>query len=401
MLQVGGNPASKVYIGGTQASAVYLGGTKVWPTALMVPTTPIIWVGSTVGSGTTNIFPTHVAGDLLVAAAISSTNTPRTPPSGYTTAYTSTTGFAALTVAYRWATAAGTQFGTWPSGTAYTAAYVFRGVNKDTPFGSINSAAVESVTSGTAPAITLNTASGDSLVGHLFFNNGTAGVWGTLPAGVLSKNAQARMANVQKIDTRTATADPVTMTHTTGPATFRTASFELLVPAPPAVPDYTYGVRIEYLDNYLVRFTALKGLVFPDDEFWFFRCTQMPKDGYTARTFEKQWQSNGYGTMDCTLEDQWGTGQAGQTNTRTILRFRMTPRAVGNGLVEEYIAPTPEFVNPAADPMVIDMPPIKAVKSSMLYHTPDSPYYNQTSSAIVFPTEEEAQAAGYTKYVRK
>lgn len=390
MLQVGGNPASKVYIGGTQASAVYLGATKVWPTALMVPTTPIIWVGSTVGSGTTNAFPAHLAGDLLVAAAISSTNTARTPPSGYTTAYTSTTGFAALTVAYKWATAAGTQFGTWPSGTAWTTAYVFRGVNKDTPFGSVNSVAVESVTSGTAPAISLNTASGDSLVGHLFFNNGTTGVWGTLPAGVLSKNANARMSNLQKIDTRTAAADPVTMTHTTGAATFRTASFELLVPAP-ATYNGLYGVRAEYLDNYQVRLTALTSYPEDPNEAFFFRSTPIADDGYTPRTFVRTFRASAT-PMSCTFEEYWAT----PSGVRNTITFDITPRAVGGGVVEEII-PT-ALAEPAAEPAVL---PIKGSKSSKLYHTPDSPYYESTSSEVVFDTEEQAQAAGYTKWVKK
>jgi hypothetical protein len=319
---VGAATPSKIMAGTTAVQKVMVGTAQVWPTALTVPTTPIMWVGSTVASGTTNAFPAHLAGDLLVAAAISTTSTARTPPSGYTTAYTSTAGFAALTVAYKWATAASTQFGSWPSGTAWTCAYVFRGVNKDTPFGSINSVAVESVKEGTAPAISLNTDSGDSLVGHLFFNNGTSGVWGTPPAGVLSKNANARMSNLQKIDTRTATADPVTMTHTTGPVTFRTASFELLVPAP-VTQVGLYGCTVEYLPNYEVRFTALT--TYPEgdvNEAYFFRSTPLTNDGYTARTFTKTYRATAT-PVTCTLEEYWAT----PSGVRNTVTFDIMPKA--------------------------------------------------------------------------
>jgi hypothetical protein len=324
---VGDTPIAKAYVGTTPVKRIYAGSTHVWPPI----STPIVWAGSTVASGTTNSFPAHLAGDLLVATAISTTSTARTPPSGYTTAYTSTTGFAALTVAYKWATATNTQFGSWPSGTAWTCSYVFRGVNKDTPFGSINSVAVESVKEGTAPAVSLNTDSGDSLVGHLFFNNGTSGVWGTLPAGVLSKNANARMSNVQKIDTRTATADPVTMTHTTGPVTFRTASFELLVPAP-ATYNGLYGVKVEYGDNYDVTFTALTSYAADPNEAFFFRSTPMTNDGYTARTFTKTYRSSAV-PMDCTLEEYWAT----PSGVRNTINFQVMPKAVGGGVVEEII----------------------------------------------------------------
>lgn len=176
-------------------------------------------------------------------------------------------------------------------------------------------------------------------------------------------------------------------------------------PNPPTttVPDYLYGVKITYLDNWVVQFNALKGWAgqgyIDGDEAFMFRCVQLPRDGYVARDFTKTWATNGYGSMDCTLEDLYGYGGVGEKNTKTILRFRITPRAVGNGVVEEYLAATPEFVNPAL--AAATALPIKAVKSSGLYHTPDSPYYNQTSSAVVFPTEEDAQAAGYTKWVKQ
>jgi hypothetical protein len=41
---------------------------------------------------------------------------------------------------------------------------------------------------------------------------------------------------------------------------------------------------------------------------------------------------------------------------------------------------------------------IKASKKSMRYHTPDSPYYERVSSALTFPSAEEAELAGYTAW---
>ena len=320
---VGSAVPSKIMVGSTLVQKVMVGEIPVWPTSAPpvpnAPTTPIIWVGSTVGSGTTNAFPAHQAGDLLVTAAISSTATARTPPAGWATAYTSTVGFAALTVAYKWATSAGTQFGTWPSGTSWTTAFVFRGVNTDTPFGAIDSVAVEATTSGTAPAITLNTASGESLVANMFFNNGSSGVWGATPSGFVGKNANARWANVQRIDTKVAATQAVTMTHTTGAATFRTASFELLVPPTPVG---LYGCTVEYLPNYEVRFTALT--TYPEgdvNEAYFFRSTPLANDGYAARTFTKTYRATAT-PVTCTLEEYWAT----PSGVRNTITFDIMPK---------------------------------------------------------------------------
>jgi hypothetical protein len=256
-LNIGSTAAKSVYVGGTQAKAVYLGATQIFPVGPTVPTTPIIWVGSTVGSGTSNTFATHLADDLLVAVAISSTNTARVPPSGYTTAYTSTEGYAALTIAYKWAMGAGTPFGTWPSGTAWTCSYVFRGVNRNTPFGQI--ASVQS-NAGVSPEITLTDASGDSLLAYMYFNGATSGVWGSAPAGFISKNSNARLSNIQKIDSHT--DGSATLTHTsTGTNTYRNAVFELLVPpaTPPAEPEVLTEIRWKQIGPSQLEFTAYGG----------------------------------------------------------------------------------------------------------------------------------------------
>ncbi|RJQ79219.1 hypothetical protein D5S17_10875 [Pseudonocardiaceae bacterium YIM PH 21723] len=44
---------------------------------------------------------------------------------------------------------------------------------------------------------------------------------------------------------------------------------------------------------------------------------------------------------------------------------------------------------------------IKGNEDSMLFHTTESPYYKRTIAEVWFKTEADAEAAGFTKYVRK
>jgi hypothetical protein len=44
---------------------------------------------------------------------------------------------------------------------------------------------------------------------------------------------------------------------------------------------------------------------------------------------------------------------------------------------------------------------IKGNAQSMLFHTPDSPYYGRTKPEVWFRTEADAEQAGFTKYTRK
>lgn len=92
-------------------------------------------------------------------------------------------------------------------------------------------------------------------------------------------------------------------------------------------PPYLYDVEVEYLSNYVVNFTVKKGLPPNEDEAFMFRCVQMPKDGYTARTFTKQWSANGYGKLDCTLQDLYGDGiPANNAEMQKTISFQITPR---------------------------------------------------------------------------
>lgn len=44
---------------------------------------------------------------------------------------------------------------------------------------------------------------------------------------------------------------------------------------------------------------------------------------------------------------------------------------------------------------------IKGNAQSMLFHTPDSPYYGRTKPEVWFRTEADAERAGFTKYTRR
>ena len=44
---------------------------------------------------------------------------------------------------------------------------------------------------------------------------------------------------------------------------------------------------------------------------------------------------------------------------------------------------------------------IKGNAQSMLFHTPDSPYYGRTKPEVWFRTESDAERAGFTRYTRR
>lgn len=89
-----------------------------------------------------------------------------------------------------------------------------------------------------------------------------------------------------------------------------------------AEPPYLYAVDVEYLPGYEVRFTARLGVPDDPEEAFMFRCVQMPRDGYTGRVFTKTWAVNGYGGLDCTLEDMSNV----PGRDRRTVSFKITPR---------------------------------------------------------------------------
>ncbi|TDO52586.1 hypothetical protein EV643_102425 [Kribbella sp. VKM Ac-2527] len=67
--------------------------------------------------------------------------------------------------------------------------------------------------------------------------------------------------------------------------------------------------------------------------------------------------------------------------------------------------PAGRFGPGSADAVAHQGPPdgftIKGNAQSMLFHTPDSPYYGRTKPEVWFRTEADAENAGFTKYARK
>ncbi|USX53334.1 hypothetical protein [Lentzea sp. HUAS12] len=56
---------------------------------------------------------------------------------------------------------------------------------------------------------------------------------------------------------------------------------------------------------------------------------------------------------------------------------------------------------PAAPKPVKEPLPVKGNSKTMVYHTPDSPYYRRTKGDMTFGSEAEAQSAGYRMWTTK
>lgn len=72
---------------------------------------------------------------------------------------------------------------------------------------------------------------------------------------------------------------------------------------------------------------------------------------------------------------------------------------------ERSAVPVGRYGEGSADAVPHQGPPdgftIKGNAQSMLFHTPDSPYYGRTKPEVWFRTESDAQRAGFTKYTRR
>ena len=72
---------------------------------------------------------------------------------------------------------------------------------------------------------------------------------------------------------------------------------------------------------------------------------------------------------------------------------------------EKAAVPVGRYGEGSADAVPHQGPPdgftIKGNAQSMLFHTPDSPYYGRTKPEVWFRTEADAERAGFTKYVRR
>jgi hypothetical protein len=69
------------------------------------------------------------------------------------------------------------------------------------------------------------------------------------------------------------------------------------------------------------------------------------------------------------------------------------------------VAPPGRYGEGSADAVPHQGPPdgftIKGNAQSMLFHTPDSPYYGRTKPQVWFRTESDAERAGFTRYTRR
>jgi hypothetical protein len=72
---------------------------------------------------------------------------------------------------------------------------------------------------------------------------------------------------------------------------------------------------------------------------------------------------------------------------------------------ETHEVPPGRYGEGSADAVPHQSPPdgftIKGKAQSMLFHTPDSPYYGRTKPDVWFRTEADAERAGFTKYLRR
>ncbi|MFI6676424.1 hypothetical protein [Kribbella sp. NPDC050470] len=69
------------------------------------------------------------------------------------------------------------------------------------------------------------------------------------------------------------------------------------------------------------------------------------------------------------------------------------------------VVPPGRYGEGSADAVPHQGPPdgftIKGNAQSMLFHTPDSPYYGRTKPEVWFRSESDAERAGFTKYTRR
>jgi hypothetical protein len=314
---VGGTPLLKAYVGTSPTARIYVGDKHVWPPI----SGKVTWIGSTVATGTANTFPAHVANDLLVAVLYGTD----VAPNGYTLAAKQTSPMKVALV-YKWATAPNTAVGTL-TGATFNSVYVFRNANPNAPFGATGTASNTGLTA-TAPALTLTDPSGDSAVCHAFIQTGASGAWvNKVQANFISKNLNARLANTQMIDTKTATAAASTLTHSVS-ASWTGLSFEVVaVPSTPVEePLWLYDVAQTNKGGGVVDFALKKGLgpYDPLDEGFMFRCVQFPTlNGYVPRNFTKNFPPNGYSGLDCTVEDLYGDGTANPEYLHKTISFKV------------------------------------------------------------------------------
>lgn len=99
----------------------------------------------------------------------------------------------------------------------------------------------------------------------------------------------------------------------------------------------------------------------------------------------------------------FGVGK-NKTDSSTYTTKRSTNYTTNSNAIEKPTQPTEPTKTPTASPDNLNSTShtdckIKGSKSK-IYHIPGGSFYNRTNAAQCFETEEEAQAAGYTKSSR-
>jgi hypothetical protein len=324
MLNVGGASASKVYVGATPVKAVYVGDKQVWPTGNGSPI-PEVKGTPTAATGNTVALPAHSLGDLIVVFAQNHNTLTAAAPTipvadttvpAWNTLYKNTSNDGVpIHVGWFLATRTNHTSGAW-TGANGMSAVVFTNVNQVNPIGSVGG--VKNVsTAGSSPVIPALNDPGPSALMTYYAVAYSTGGFGDPPAGYVKHFSDARLCLNTKSDTNSYT--PVPMAHSSGASlTWRNVAFEVLSPDYAAEePPYLYGVDVENLPAYEVKFTLKKGLpVSPDESFNFTTTSHSGMGGYVTREFTKTFPSAGW--KDCSIQDLYGDGTANADSRKTI-----------------------------------------------------------------------------------
>ena len=132
--------------------------------------------------------------------------------------------------------------------------------------------------------------------------------------------------------------------------------------------------------------------------------------------FSRRMEANGFAEpAEATLFDPDATGDttSGSASAEPEQAADVVPECAelaAPGLedlvpAESDEVPPGRYGEGSADAVPHQSPPdgftIKGKVQSMLFHTPDSPYYGRTKPEVCFRTETDAERAGFTKYVRR
>lgn len=129
--------------------------------------------------------------------------------------------------------------------------------------------------------------------------------------------------------------------------------------------------------------------------------------------FSRRMEANGFAEstlfdLDATGDTMSGSAPADPEQSADVVPESAELAAPGREDVvpaESDEVPPGRYGEGSADAVPHQSPPdgftIKGKTQSMLFHTPDSPYYGRTKPDAWFRTEADAERAGFTKYARR